>query len=380
MSQLSIAMPQIKIEGIATSPVYSGKIEDVEFGRHFTPNFFLLEYEDGAWQTARLGGLHNLSLHPAATVFHYSQSLIEGLKAFRQQNGDVVLFRPIDNARRLNKSARRLDMPEIDESYFVQALSQLVDVDRDHVLPSPASLYLRPTMFGSEPLVKLASSSKFIFFVIGAVTGPYFKGTSGRDPGSLKVFVSRTVARASAGGTGHIKAGANYAITLQVTSSVAKEFGCHQVLFLDAKTQQNIEEMGGMNIFFVRDGKLITPRLDHDTILEGVTRDSVKTIAREELRMPVLEEDLSIDEMLADFESGRISEAIACGTAASVASIGEFCVENPENPRAPKSIRAAGPIPGPVTTQLFKRLRGIQYGESPDPYGWVHIVRKGTRA
>jgi branched-chain amino acid aminotransferase len=370
--------------GVPRAPTYPSRIEEVEFGHHFTPNALTMDYAGGEWRSAVIEPVRTLELHPAATVFHYAQEIFEGIKAFRQANGDVAIFRLDRHVARFNRSARRLQMPPVDEAFFAEAIKALVRVEANQVPPSPGSLYIRPVLFGVERLLKVSTSREFKLVVLAMVAGPYFKGTTGRDPGSVKVFVSRSVCRTAPGGLGSIKAGANYAGTLPVTAWAAEHLGCGQVLFLDARERKYVEEMGGMNILFVRDGQLVTPPLTKGTILDGVTRDCVRVIAENELRVPFVEDDLALADLLKGLRTGTITEAIACGTAASVTGIGSFLVER-DLEKASKDeqvevVASPSPVPGPITSRLFRSIRAIQYGEAPDPYGWMHPVRAAVRA
>jgi branched-chain amino acid aminotransferase len=267
------------------------------------------------------------------------------------------------NARRMNQSAERLSMPPIDEALFLEGLSRLVEHERFYIPAAPGSLYLRPIMFGTEACIGVRSSSDFIFYVLALPTGAYFKES--RGTGMVDVLVSESVARAAKGGTGHVKAAGNYAVTLQVIME-ARRKGCAQVLFLDAAERTRVEEMGGMNVFFVRDGELITPPLNQ-TILNGITRDSMLRVAPD-LGIPAREEVIHIDDVVRDIESGRITEAIACGTAAVLTGIRSLQFENG------RVVRLPGDTAGPVTSAVYDRLVGIQYGEHPDPYGWITEV------
>lgn len=362
-------LPDIEIRPAPSRPVWKPPIEEIEFGTLFTPNFFLAKFSEGRWQSAAIQPLTELRLHPGATVFHYAQTVFEGLKAFRQVNGDIVMFRPEMNARRMRASCERLAMPPVPEAFFLEACRRLVEIEYEQVPPQPGALYIRPTMFGITPYIKVSPSTEYLFYVLTAVVGPYFKGTTGRDPGSIRVLVSRSVTRASKGGMGHVKAGANYAGTLEITKR-ARELSCGQVLFLDAKYDSRVEEMGGMNVMFVNDGTLVTPPLG-GSILPGVTRDSLLVLARE-MGIPVLEEAPDIDNVIEGIKSGRVTEAMACGTAAVVTGIGEFVFEDG------RSVALRHPTPGPVTLALFKRLRAIQYGEAPDDHGWIVPVLRAS--
>jgi branched-chain amino acid aminotransferase len=337
----------------------------LEFGKMFTPNFFVSEYQNGGWRNPRIQPVEPFALHPASLVFHYSQTVFEGLKAFRQDGGRVVLFRPEMNARRFQQSADRLSIPQVDEEFFVQAIRELVENER-HFLPgAPGCLYIRPTVMGVDATLGVKSASEFIFFILTLPSGGYFKGV-GEGPGAIDVLVTRSVVRAAPGGMGSVKAGANYAGTLKITED-AKAAGCAQVLFLDARDRQYVEEMGGMNIVFVENGRRLRTPPVTDTILRGVTRESLLILAKD-LGLEVSETPIAIDEVAAGLRDGSISEVFACGTAAVVIGIRSLRFEDGT------SIRTAGGCPGPVTSRLYETLVGIQYGRLPDRHGWIREV------
>ncbi|MBL8175406.1 MAG: branched-chain amino acid aminotransferase [Bryobacterales bacterium] len=338
--------------------------KNIAFGKIVTPHFFCCEYRDGAWRDARIEPVHNFSLHPAALVFHYAQAIFEGLKAYQHDDGGIALFRPEMNARRFNASASRMSMPHVDEQLFLDAVQELVKADHAYTPPFPGSLYVRPTMIGVEPCIGVKSSSEFIFFILTLPAGSYFPELPS-GAGAVDVLISESVVRAAPGGTGHVKAAANYAVTLQVITQ-AKEVGCAQVLFLDSAPQRHVEEMGGMNILFVDGGELVTPPLG-GTILNGVTRDSILTLARD-MGLTVREHAYAFDDMMERIRSGRITEVMACGTAAVITGIRGFKLEN--GARIPVGDAA----PGPVTSKLFEQLQGIQYGRVPDRHNWVTQV------
>jgi branched-chain amino acid aminotransferase len=336
----------------------------LEFGKMFTPNFFLTEYRNGEWRNPRIQRVEPFALHPASLVFHYSQTVFEGMKAFRQESGRVVLFRPEMNAKRFQQSADRLSIPRVDEDFFIQAIRELVENER-HFLPgAPGCLYIRPTVMGIDATLGVKSASEFIFFILTLPSGGYFKG-AGEGPGAIDVLVSQSVVRAAPGGMGNVKAGGNYAGTLKITED-AKAIGCSQVLFLDARDRRYVEEMGGMNIMFVQNGRLRTPPVT-DTILRGVTRDSLLILARD-LGLEVSEEQIAIDEIVDGLKAGTISEVFACGTAAVVIGIKSLRFEDGS------SIRPAVSSPGPLTTRLYETLAGVQYGRLPDRHGWIREV------
>jgi branched-chain amino acid aminotransferase len=345
------------------------RIEHVEFGTLFTPNMFHMKYSGGNWHDAYIEPVKHLQLHPGATVLHYAQTIFEGMKAYRQKSGDIVLFRPEMNIARMNMSARRMQMPEISPDFFLKAIKALVGTEANQVPELPGTLYIRPTMIGTAPQVKVAASKEYLFYILTLVSGPYFLGTSGRDPGAVSVYVALDKSRSCYGGTGGIKAGANYAGTLETTSK-AYALKCGQVLFLEARDvpyrERRVEEMGGMNVCFIKNGALYTPKL-HGTILPGVTRDSLVQIARAR-GIEVHEEDIPfgwVEDGLAD---GSITEAFACGTAAVVTGIKSFHFDDGRD-LAPSSA-----VPGPITQQLFDAIVGIQFGDAPDEFGWLHKV------
>ncbi len=346
-----------------TAP-YSLDPKDIEFGRTCTPNFFICEYRGGKWQEPRIEALHRFSMHPAANVFHYAQAIFEGLKAYRHADDRLALFRPELNAQRFAESAERMGMPLVGEELFLEAVHRLVDIERAFVPQAPGTLYIRPTMIGTEACLGVRSSTEFSFYVITLPSGAYFKEMVA-GTGTVRVFVEQSTSRAAPGGTGAVKAAANYAVTLK-TISDAKQRGCGQVLYLDAVRRKRVEELGGMNVFFVRDEELITPTLN-GTILPGVTRASLLELGPS-LGIPAREEDIDIDQVVAGIESGSITEAIACGTAATVIGISELVFGDG------RALRVGGGTLGSVTRRLFDEIQAIQFGTAPDPFGWVSPV------
>ncbi len=344
-----------------TEPLVARKLE---FGKMFTPNFFVAEYHDGEWNNPRIQQLEPFSLHPASMVFHYCQTVFEGLKAYRHDNGRIVLFRPELNAQRFRRSAERLRLPAISDEFFLEAVQALVENERHFVPAAPGCLYVRPVVMGVDAALGVKSSNDFIFFVITLPSGPYFKD-AGEGPGSINVFVATSTVRSAPGMMGSVKAGANYAGTLKATED-ARALGCAQVLFLDAREHKHVEEMGGMNVMFVQGNTLRTPPLT-DTILDGVTRASLLEIARD-LGMEVSEAPISIDEVVAGVKGGSITEAMACGTAAVVIGIKRLAFEDGS------SLEMPGSVPAPVTGKLYNALIDIQYGRTADPHGWVREV------
>ena len=335
-------------------------IADPGFGKVFTDHMVTIEWDEGrGWHDATLGPRQPLSLDPACAVLHYAQEIFEGLKAYRLADGTMALFRPYENARRFNASADRLAMPNLPEEAFVEAIRQVVLADRDWFPPvEGGSLYIRPFMIATEAFLGVRPAKQYKFLVILSAAGNYFK--SGVP--AVSIWVSQDYTRAAPGGTGAAKCGGNYAASL-VPHANAVARGHDQVCFLDAAEHRWVEELGGMNLFFVfDDGSLVTPPLT-GTILPGITRDSLLTIAREE-GLTVREERYAFDQWRADAESGRLTEAFACGTAAVVTPIGKVASHDGEF-----TVGSGGP--GQTTQRLRDKLVSIQRGTAEDRHGWV---------
>jgi len=332
------------------------------FGKVFTDHMFTLNYRtDSGWTQPHIRPYGPLSLDPAALVFHYSQEVFEGQKAYMSKEGDILLFRPEENARRINRSLERMCMPTIPVDDFLRYEEELLKVEKRWIpAEKGTALYLRPTVIATEAILGVRPASEFLFFIILAPSGPYFK--QGFNPVGL--WVSREFSRAAAGGTGAVKAGGNYGGSLAATRQ-AVDKGYSQVLWLDAREHRYVEEVGAMNIFFVWDGTLVTPPLT-GTILPGITRQSILEMAPD-LGLPVEERPLPIDELADAIDSGRVSEAFGAGTAAVISPVGVIHVDG-------KDRVMNGNRTGPWSQKLFDALTGIQYGETPDPYGWVYRI------
>src|SRR5919106_4698179 len=293
-------------------------LADPGFGRVFTDHMAIIEYdEEEGWHDARITARHPFKMDPASPVLHYAQEIFEGLKAYGRPGGGAALFRPDANARRFAKSAVRMAMPPLPEAMFLESVRGLVRADREWIPKTEdGSLYLRPFMIANGSFLGMRPSTQFIYAVIASSVESYFRN----DASSVSLWVTREYIRAAPGGTGEAKCGGNYAGSL-IAQAEAIRHGCDQVVFLDAVERRWVEELGGMNVFFVfEDGSLRTPPLE-GTILHGVTRDSLLTLARD-MGVTVREELYSIDQWKADAESGRLTEAFACGTAAGVTPIG----------------------------------------------------------
>lgn len=335
---------------------------DPGFGRIFTDHMVTIRYAEGkGWYDARVEPRAPLSIDPATAVLHYAQEIFEGLKAYRAADGGVVLFRPEANARRFYNSAVRLAMAPLPEQAFLDSLTELVSIDQEWI-PSgdEGSLYLRPFMIASSVFLGVKPASEYLYTLIASPVGSYFKG--GVTP--VTVWASSEYTRAAPGGTGAAKCGGNYAASLLPQAEAIAQ-GCDQVVFLDAAERRYVDELGGMNVFFVYDKTLVTPELT-GSILPGITRDSIMTLARE-AGLRVVERPYSFEEWRADAESGRLREAFACGTAAVITPIGTV-----------KWLDGGFTIGGGTAGEVTERLRGqlvdIQRGRAEDRHGWVRRV------
>ncbi|MFI6323923.1 branched-chain amino acid aminotransferase [Nonomuraea sp. NPDC050556] len=333
------------------------------FGQSFTDHMISIDYTEGrGWHDARLEPYGPLVLDPATSVFHYAQELFEGLKAYRQTNGSIVTFRPYANAARFNKSCHRMAMPELPEETFVESLELLVQTDRDWVPTTEGhSLYLRPFIIATQVGLGVNYPSKtYRYMVIASPAASYFSG--GVKP--VSVWLTTEYTRAAPGGTGAAKCGGNYAAAF-LAQREAVENGCDQVVWLDSHEHRYVEEMGGMNLFFVFGNKLVTPTLT-GTLLPGITRDSILSLAAD-LGLEAEERLITTDEWQSACESGELTEVFACGTAAVVTPVGSV-------KGADRAWTVGDGTPGPVTLRIREELVGIQYGSRPDPHAWIHKI------
>ncbi|RBY86257.1 branched-chain amino acid aminotransferase [Blastococcus sp. TF02A-30] len=341
-------------------------LADPGFGRYFTDSMFVARYEAGrGWYDARLTQYAPLQLDPGTAALHYAQSIFEGLKAYAQPDGSVATFRPQANAARFVRSAQRLAMPPVPEEAFLAAVDALVDADRDWVPTGPdQTLYLRPYQLASESFLGVRPAHEYLFLVVASPAGAYFP----RGVRPVSVYVSEDYVRAAPGGTGDVKCAGNYAASL-LPQQEASALGCDQVVYLDAVEKRYIEELGGMNLFFVLgsgdDAELVTPELS-GTLLPGITRDSLITLARE-LGHRVTERKYSLEEWRRGVLDGTVTETFACGTAAVITPVGEVKARTGD-------FTVGDGEPGPLTTRLRAALLDIQHGRVADTHGWLHRV------
>ncbi len=334
---------------------------ELTFGKLFTDHMFFMYYRDEKWQDPRIIPYQSFEMDPACSVLHYSQEIFEGMKAFLHPDDSIHMFRPYENAERMNLSAERMCMPKINKDLFVNAITQLIRVDKEWVPSLPGtSLYIRPTMIASETFIGLRPSNEFYFFVILAPVGPFFK--DGFNP--TKAYVAAESVRAAPGGTGEAKTGGNYAATLCETNK-ARSLGYPMVIWLDSIERRYVEEGSGMNIMFVIDGQLYTPPLG-GTILHGITRKSVIELAQK-MGIIVKEERLDINTLIEKISNSSCSEAFFVGTAASITPIGKIYFKGTEYEINNNDV-------GEIAQKLYDELVGIQTGKIQDTFNWTYKV------
>ncbi len=356
---------QFKIE-IAEDKKQKPAFDQLEFGRNFTDHMFIMDYTKGiGWHDPRIVPYQPLTLDPASMIFHYGQSVFEGLKAYLTEEGDILLFRPDKNMERLNRSNNRLCIPHVDEQLALAALKKLIEVDSEWVPDVPGtSLYIRPFIIATEPYLGVAPAKRYQFMIILSPVGAYYK--EGINP--VRIAVESEFVRAAVGGTGNAKTGGNYAGSLKA-QELAETGGYSQVLWLDGKEHKYIEEVGSMNIFFKIDGEVVTPELN-GSILEGVTRNSILELLAH-WGIKTVERKISIEELYEHHQAGRLEEAFGTGTAAVISPVGELFYNN-------EKLIVNGGKTGNLARRLYDTLTGIQLGTVEDPFGWT--VKVGQRA
>ena len=354
-------MLDIKIEK-TSCPKEKPAASTLGFGKKFSDHMFVMEYKEGeGWKNPRIVPFGNISLSPASTVFHYGAEIFEGMKAYRTPDGKIQMFRPYENAKRMNNSAERICLPEIPEEDFVQALEALVKIDADWVPHEPeTSLYLRPFTIANDPFLGVHPATEAIFMIIASPVGSYY--AEGLNP--VSIMIETEDVRAVRGGTGYAKCGGNYGASLRAGKK-AEEKGYSQVLWLDGVERKYIEEVGAMNVMFMVGDEIITPALT-GSILPGITRKSCIELLRSR-GYKVTERQFSLDELKEACANGTLKEAWGCGTAAVVSPIGKLVIGDETYVINNNEI-------GAVTQELYDTLTGIQWGKIEDTFGWVYPV------
>ena len=350
-----MSTPTIPVTKTTHSNLANFNMNEIAFGKHFTDHMLVADYEDGEWKNVAIKPFSPISLDPSCAVLHYGQTIFEGIKAFKNDKGEVVIFRPDQNLIRFNVSADRMQMPAVPEWLFMDGMKQLINLDKDWIPTKPdSSLYIRPFMIATDPFLGVRPSMRYHFMIILGPSGPYFSAP-------MKILIEQKYTRATPGGVGFAKNGGNYAASLHPVE-LAKKKGFDQVLWTDAIEHKYVEEVGVMNVMFVIDGKVITPSLERGTVLKGVTRDSAIILLRE-MGYEVEERNLSVDEIVAAHKKGVFQEIFGVGTAAVVSMIkqlanGDYIMDfDPENM--------------PIAKALKQELHEIRMGRKADKHGWM---------
>lgn len=348
---------EIPVEKTATSRLPEVDFGNLPFGSVFSDHMFIAEYREGAWKDARVKPYGPLSLEPAAKVFHYGQEVFEGMKAYKDAGGQVWLFRPLENQKRINRSSARLAMPEIPEALFMEGLKTLLKTDSDWIPTAPgSSLYIRPFIFASGTGFHASPADRYTFIIATAPSGAYFAG-------KVKVRIEETYSRAANGGVGFAKAGGNYAGQFYPTQ-LAQEQGYQQVIWTDDNTHEYIEEAGAMNIFIRMGDTLLTSPVS-DRILDGITRKSILELARAE-GIPTEVRKIRVDELIQASEKGTLKEMFGAGTAAVVSPISLFGYRGQQY--------SLPEVADSYAETIRKKITDIQYNRAPDPFGWRYKV------
>ncbi|MDQ0163464.1 branched-chain amino acid aminotransferase [Aeribacillus alveayuensis] len=339
------------------------KASELGFGKYFTDHMFVLDYEkEKGWHSPRIAPYQPLTLDPSALVFHYGQSVFEGLKAYRTEDGRVLLFRPEKNVQRLNNTCKRMCIPPLDEELVLEGLQQLIEIEKDWVPDQEGtSLYIRPFIIATEPYLGVRPSNSYKFLIILSPVGAYYAG----QLSPVKIYVENDYVRAIKGGVGHVKTSGNYAASL-LAQKKAEELGYDQVLWLDGRERKYVEEVGSMNIFFKINGEVFTPKLN-GSILSGITRDSVIELLKD-WGVTVREERIAIEDIYTAYTKGELEEVFGTGTAAVISPVGELNWNN-------HKMIVNNFETGEFSLKLYHAITNIQYGKAHDKFGWTVEIK-----
>ena len=353
-----IAAADINITRVERSKLKDFTLQNLPFGKYFTDHMLEADYEDGEWKTVEIKPYQPLLLSPSVAALHYGQAIFEGVKAYKNQEGEAFIFRPFENFKRFNISAERMAMPQVPEEVFMEGMRQLVELDKNWIPEQEDhSLYIRPFMFSSDEVIGVRPSEKYKFMIILSPTGPYYNTP-------MRIYVEEKYVRAVPGGIGYAKAAGNYGGAMYATAE-AKKKGYDQVLWTDAYEHKYVQECGTMNVFFIIGDTAITPDLEAGTILHGVTRDSTMTLLKE-LGFKVEEKPLSIDDIVNAYKSGLLYEVFGTGTAATISMIKEL--------RYKDFTMNFDVDKWQIAPEIKKRLGAIKEGRVPDRYDWMYKV------
>lgn len=353
-----VAAAGINITKVETSKLNEMSLENLPFGRYFSDHMLEADYENGEWKNVEIKPYQPLLLEPSVAALHYGQAIFEGIKAYKNVEGHAAIFRPYDNFKRFNLSAERMNMPTVPEEIFIEGMRLLIEIDKNWIPSLPEhSLYIRPFMFASDPVIGVKPSETYKFLILLSPTGPYYATP-------MKIYVEETYTRAAPGGVGFAKNAGNYGGSMLATS-LAKKQGYDQVLWTDAFEHKYLQEVGTMNVFFVMGNKIVTPSLEDGTILAGVTRDSAMVVLKE-MGKEVIETRISIDELIEAHKSGLLTEVFGTGTAATISMIKELRYKDytmhfdTDNSKTAKELKT--------------RLDAIRKEEVPDTHGWLLAI------
>lgn len=349
---------KIEVNKTTKSRLPEVDFQNIPFGKIYADHMFMTDFRDGDWRNLRAVPYGQMLVSPATPAIHYGQSIFEGLKAYKNKKGEALIFRPLDNWKRMNVSADRMCMPYLPEDIFMEGIQTLIGLDRDWIPTAKgSSLYIRPFMFSADEYIGIRPSLDFTFMIINSPVGPYYTTP-------VKVKIETKYTRAAEGGTGFAKAGGNYGGSLY-PAKLAQEQGYHQLIWTDGREHKYIEESGTMNVMFVIDDRVVTPALT-DTILRGITRDSVLALARH-WGMEVEERKISVEELVTGLESGRVKEAFGAGTAATIAHIELIGYEGQNYYLPPVETRK-------FSNKVLNELDAMKRGLKPDAFGWIHTI------
>jgi branched-chain amino acid aminotransferase len=353
-----VASMEISVTKSTSSRLKEMNLENIPFGKHFTDHMLEADFADGEWKNVQIRPYQPLQIAPSNAALHYGQSIFEGIKAYKNAEGDAFIFRPYDNFRRFNISAQRMQMPEIPEEIFIEGMRQLIELDKAWIPDfKDHSLYIRPFMFASDEVIGVKPSDQYKFMVILSPTGPYYAAP-------MRIYVEEQYVRAVPGGVGYAKAAGNYGASMFATAE-AKKKGYDQVLWTDAFEHKYVQECGTMNVFFIINDTAITPDLENGTILDGVTRASVITVLKE-MGFKVEERPLSIDDIIDAYGAGVLHEVFGTGTAATISFIKELRYKDFVMNFHTDLWRSA--------PEVKRRLNAIRYGQEPDVYNWMYKI------
>jgi len=353
---MSVSTTEFVVKKVEQSRINEVDLTNVQFGKNYSDHMLIAYYENGAWKQPEIMPYSNLSLSPATTFMHYGQAIFEGIKAYKDPNGKPLIFRPYDNWKRMNRSAHRMAMPDVPMDIFVDGIKTLVELDSNWIpTGEDTSLYIRPFMFAIDEFIGVRPAEKFMFLIITSPAGPYYNKP-------VSIFVQDQYVRAFPGGIGYTKAAGNYGMSMYPTMKI-KEKGYDQILWTDGFEHKYVQEIGTMNVFFVIGDKVITPDINQDTILAGVTRDSVITLLKEK-GIVVEERNISINEIQDAHHAGLLKEAFGTGTAASIAPIYALTYHDDKMELPPMET-------WDVANWLKKELSDIRYGRKEDTHNWI---------